>query len=50
MPCYDDKQLKGYLLERLDACFCDDVGQLPECARCKKIRELLDVLEPEEKK
>lgn len=40
-PCYDDETLKKRLLERLDACFCDDVGDKPECPRCLKIRELL---------
>lgn len=29
-------------LERvLDGCFCDDVGQLPECARCVEVRKAL---------
>lgn len=40
----DDEDLKRALLKRLDACFCDDIGH-PECERCRKIRELLALLE-----
>ena len=38
-------ELKAALERRLDSCFCDDVGQYPECERCTAIRELLRILE-----
>lgn len=34
--------LKKALLRVLDGCFCDDVGQLPECGRCVEVRAALD--------
>jgi len=40
-----EAELKGVLLRRLDSCFCDDVGQLPECRRCLAIREVLRIIE-----
>jgi hypothetical protein len=36
-----EAELEAALVRRLDACFCDDVGQLPECERCLAIREVL---------
>ena len=35
------RDIKGYLQSKLDACFCDDVGQYPLCEQCRVIRKLL---------
>lgn len=43
----ENEILAAALSKRLDACFCDDVGQLHECKRCLKIRELLDLMAQE---
>ena len=43
----DDKKLHKALLQRLDSCFCDDIGQYQECERCKAIRSLMQVLDAE---
>jgi hypothetical protein len=29
------------ILTQLDPCFCDDVGQLPECEACLRVRAVL---------
>lgn len=29
----------------LDACFCDDVGQDPECEACRRVRGILDLID-----
>ena len=33
--------VKIFLQGKLDACFCDDVGQYPLCEQCRVIRKLL---------
>jgi len=40
-----EAELKAALVRRLDSCFCDDVGQHPECRRCIAIREVIRILE-----
>ena len=33
--------VKIFLQGKLDACFCDDVGQYPLCEKCRVIHKLL---------
>lgn len=36
--------LRDELIYELNKCFCDDVGQYPECENCKKIRRYMSLI------
>ena len=42
-PEAEIRRLRRAIEHELDACFCDDGRNLPECERCVRLRAVLDV-------